>query len=56
MPSLGMRQYTTFMAGNVLDGADVISQILAEGEDYYDQGTAYLLKSNNWILEVTKEK
>jgi len=44
MPSLGMRQYTSFMAGNILDGADVISQILAEGEDYYDQGTAYLLR------------
>ena len=44
MPSLGMRQYTSFMAGNILDGADVISQILSEGEDYYDQGTAYLLR------------
>jgi hypothetical protein len=32
------------MSGNVLDGADVIAQILAEGEDYYDQGTAYLLR------------
>jgi len=44
MPSLGYRQYTSFMAGNVLDGSDVISQIIAEGEDYYDQGTAYLLR------------
>ena len=44
MPSLGMRQYTSFMAGNVLDGSDVITQILAESEDYYDQGTAYLLR------------
>jgi hypothetical protein len=32
------------MAGNVLDGSDIITQIIAEGEDYYDQGTAYLLR------------
>jgi hypothetical protein len=44
MPSLSYRQYTSFMAGNVLDGSDIITQILAEGEDYYDQGTAYLLR------------
>jgi hypothetical protein len=44
MPSLAYRQYTSFMAGNILDGSDVITQILAEGEDYYDQGTAYLLR------------
>jgi len=44
MPSLAYRQYTSFMSGNVLDGSDIITQILAEGEDYYDQGTAYLLR------------
>ena len=44
MPSLGYRQYTTAMTGNVLEGGDVIAQILSEGEDYYDQGTAYLLR------------
>jgi len=44
MPSLAYRQYTSFMAGNVLDGADVVTQILSQGEDYYDQGTAYLLR------------
>ena len=44
MPSLAYRQYTSFMAGNVLDGSDIITQILAEGEDYFDQGTAYLLR------------
>jgi hypothetical protein len=32
------------MTGNVLEGGDVITQILSEGEDYYDQGTAYLLR------------
>jgi hypothetical protein len=32
------------MSGNVLDGADVVTQILSQGEDYYDQGTAYLLR------------
>jgi hypothetical protein len=44
MPSLAYRQYTSFMGGNILDGSDIITQILAEGEDYYDQGTAYLLR------------
>jgi hypothetical protein len=44
MPSLGYRQYTTAMTGNVLEGGDIITQILSEGEDYYDQGTAYLLR------------
>ena len=44
MPSLGMRQYTSFMSGNVDDGSDIISQIIAQGEDYYDQGTAFLLR------------
>jgi hypothetical protein len=44
MPSLAYRQYTSMMSGSVLDGGDIITQILAEGEDYFDQGTAYLLR------------
>ena len=44
MPSLAYRQYTTAMAGSVYDGGDIISHILSEGEDYYDQGVAYLLR------------
>jgi hypothetical protein len=44
MPSLAYRQYTTMMAGTVYDGGDIINQILAEGEDYFDQGTAYLVR------------
>ena len=44
MPSLAYRQYTSFMGGSVLDGSDIITQIMAEGEDYYDEGTAYLLR------------
>jgi len=44
MPSLAYRQYTSMMAGSVYDGGDIINQILSEGEDYYDQGTAYLLR------------
>lgn len=44
MPSLAYRQYTTAMAGSVRDGGDIINQILAESEDYFDQGTAYLLR------------
>jgi hypothetical protein len=44
MPSLAYRQYTSMMSGSVLEGGDVISQILAEGEDYNVAGTAYLLR------------
>jgi hypothetical protein len=44
MPSLAYRQYTSMMAGSVIEGGDVISQILAEGEDYNVEGTAYLLR------------
>jgi hypothetical protein len=44
MPSLAYRQYTTGMNGTVLEGGDIIAQILSEGEDYVDQGTAYLLR------------
>jgi hypothetical protein len=43
-PSLAYRQYTTAMNGTVMDGTDIINQILMEGEDYYDQGTAFLLR------------
>jgi hypothetical protein len=44
MPSLAYRQYTSAMAGSVYDGGDIITHILSEGEDYYDQGVAYLLR------------
>jgi hypothetical protein len=44
MPSLAYRQYTTMMAGSAYDGGDIINQILSEGEDYFDQGTAFLLR------------
>jgi hypothetical protein len=44
MPSLAYRQYTSAVAGSVYDGGDIINQILSQGEDYYDQGTAYLLR------------
>lgn len=44
LPSLAYRQYTSMVAGNILEGGDVISQILAEGEDYNVAGTAYLLR------------
>jgi len=43
-PSLAYRQYTTAMNGTVVDNTDIINQILTEGEDYYDQGTAFLLR------------
>jgi hypothetical protein len=44
MPSLAYRQYTTAMAGTVYDGGDIVQQILSEGEDYVDNGVAYLLR------------
>ena len=44
MPSLAYRQYTSAVANSITDGGDIINQILSQGEDYYDQGTAYLLR------------
>jgi hypothetical protein len=44
MPSLAYRQYTSAMNGTVLDGGDIVNQILSEGEDYIDTGTTYLLR------------
>lgn len=44
MPSLAYRQYTSMMAGSILQGGDVVTQILSEGEDYDTAGTAYLLR------------
>jgi hypothetical protein len=44
MPSLAYRQYTSAMNGSVINDGDIVNQILSEGEDYYDQGTAYLLR------------
>ena len=47
MPSLAYRQYTSAVAGSVTDGGDIINQILSQGEDYYDQGQAFLLRVTN---------
>jgi hypothetical protein len=55
MPSLAYRQYTTMMAGSVYDGGDVINQILSEGEDYYDNGTAYLLRVSHAYWKSQKK-
>jgi hypothetical protein len=44
MPSLAYRQYTSMMSGSVLGEGDVINHILAQSEDYFDTGTAYLLR------------
>jgi len=61
LPSLAYRQYTSMVSGNILEGGDVISQILAEGEDYNVAGTAYLLrvttsywKSQRKVSHLTK--
>jgi hypothetical protein len=55
MPSLAYRQYTSAMSGTVLDGADIVSQIIAESEDYYDQGTAYLLRVSTCYWKSQKK-
>jgi hypothetical protein len=44
MPSLAYRQFTTAAAGSVYNGGDIVNQILSQGEDYFDQGTAFLLR------------
>ena len=44
MPSLAMRQYTSAMGGAVLDGEDAVQQMLAQSEDYRDEGSAYLVR------------
>ena len=44
MPSLAYRQYTSMVSGSVLQGGDVVTQILSDGEDYDTAGTAYLLR------------
>ena len=55
LPSLAYRQYTTAMSGAVLEGGDIITQILSEGEDYYDQGTAYLLRVSTVYWKTQKK-
>jgi len=45
MPSLAYRQYTSMVSGSILQGGDVVTQILSEGEDYDTAGTAYLLRA-----------
>lgn len=46
MPSLAMRQYTSFMGMEGLygDGDDIVSRILSEGQEYTDPNTACLLR------------
>jgi len=44
MPSLAMRQYTSFMGDGIVDGTDTIQQIISQSEDYRTEGTAYLVR------------
>ena len=44
MPSLGMRQYTSFMGSNAINGSDIISEILLQGDEYLDEGGEFLLR------------
>ena len=40
-----MRQYTSFMGQEgITDGNDAVQQILAQSEDYKDDGNAYLVR------------
>jgi hypothetical protein len=55
MPSLAYRQYTSMVSGSILQGGDVISQILAEGEDYNVAGTAYLLRVSTCYWKSQKK-
>ena len=48
MPSLAMRQYTSFMGGEQYANGDIVNQILAEGEDYN-----YSNASSNYLIRVT---
>ena len=55
MPSLAYRQYTSMVSGSILQGGDVISQVLAEGEDYNVAGTAYLLRVSTCYWKSQKK-
>ena len=45
MPSLAMRQYTSFMGGNgMYDGGDVVADIIGESESMYDSPDTNLLR------------
>jgi hypothetical protein len=55
MPSLAYRQYTTARANSITDGGDIINQILSQGEDYFDQGTAYLLRATTAYWKSQKK-
>ena len=44
MPSLGMRQYLSTHDGGFQNGADIVSWILGESEDFADFGNAHLLR------------
>ena len=44
MPSLAYRQFTTSRNNSFNEGEDIISQILSQEEDYFDEGSAYLLR------------
>ncbi len=44
MPSLAMRQYTSATSQSVLEGGDIINDVLRESEDYENEGTAYLIR------------
>ena len=44
MPSLAMRQYTSAMNGTVINNGDVITEILSEGDETFDNVNALLLR------------
>ena len=44
MPSLAMRQYTSAIGQSIIEGGDIVNEILSQSEDYQSEGTAYLVR------------
>lgn len=44
MPGLAYRQYTSMWDNSVSGGGDIVNWIMSESEDYYPEGSAFLLR------------
>lgn len=44
MPGLAYRQLTSMQQNWIYEGGDIINWILGEGEDFFDQGAAFMLR------------
>lgn len=61
MPGLAYRQLTSMQQNWIYEGGDIINWILGEGEDFFDQGAAFMLrvttaywKSQRMVGHLTK--